>query len=444
MNDSWGRRSPVQAAAALLLGLLGWASPAAAIWRFDEVEPRRFDYSDEYFINAYSYRPRLSHRWAWQGAAVGYRVTAGSLASDELYLNQEAIVRLPFSDHLVGQYRFREWEDYDARWLRNEVEVVFQFLRPPWRLPLTETLGWTPVYDGLFLGGMGLLDADKEFADVGLLVGWRGTRFGWRLDAIAPDFFFAGKSKGALKEAEYEREPYTLRGTLGGDLLDGDLGLTAWVEHDLPVHLTNPRGALVDAVRYRQTSAGLSARWRIAHDLRADLELTGETTRKRRRTPDDPLRSDDVAREAARAWLQLELDRAPLWGEGASRKRDTWFLGAHLHLLDEETDSLAPDNDMTIRRGEGYLEVGYVLAIPSPGPQYGFGVRATAWGGFLSMRDVREGIDKHTVTEKLVAKVGIGLEVELREGLAFGFLQFTFRLDEPSFGGGNAQVMMRF
>ena len=47
---------------------LAAATPSEAIFRFDEIEPRDFRYSDEYFLNVYSYRHRLSHRIFWNGS----------------------------------------------------------------------------------------------------------------------------------------------------------------------------------------------------------------------------------------------------------------------------------------------------------------------------------------------------------------------------------------
>ena len=79
-------------------GLLATARPAAAQFRGDEIEPRKFKYGDDYFINVFSYRQRLTWRWRFGDAAdvprrwfwnaphaatgptaLGYDVTAGSL-----------------------------------------------------------------------------------------------------------------------------------------------------------------------------------------------------------------------------------------------------------------------------------------------------------------------------------------------------------------------------
>ncbi len=447
------RTSPCLLRALLLLvaTLLLAAAPARAELRRDELGPREFDYNDEYFLNLYSYRPRLTHRWAWGNAAsprwrwfwgttaVGYDVTAGSTRSDELYLHQEAVVRLPWSNHLTAEYRFVETEDYDTRYLRNEVELLFRFFRPAYSLPLLDTLGRTPPEDGLFFGGQGLLDADKENADIGWVLGWRGEWFGVRLDYINVDYWFNEKND---QRGEYTAGPGTFRAKVGALLLGGDLELLAWYEDDLPTTLELPaEGPL--RFNFRQQEVGFAARWLVRPGVRADVQAWAERTRERRRSPTDQALNDDVDREALRVWVAGEVDVAPLLAS-SSRARDVVLLGAHLHHLDEETVGLLTAPDLTIRRGEAFAELGYVLGLPTFDPEYVFGLRVQTQNGFVSMRDVRPAEGKHTVTERFLSKVGIGAEVVFREGLGLAFFQFTFRMDQMTFGGGNAQIMMRF
>lgn len=439
----------------LYLGLLLAAvapTSARAEFRGDEIGPREFDYNDEYFLNLYSYRPRLTHRWAWGNAAsprwrwfwgntaVGYDVTAGSTRSDELYLHQEAIVRLPWSNHITGEYRFIESEDYDTRYRRNEVELLFRFFRPDYSLPLLDTLGRTPHEDGLFFGGQGLLDAEKENADIGWVLGWRGDWLGVRLDYINVDYWFNEKND---RLAEYTAGPGTLRAKVGALFLEGDLELLAWYEDDLPTTLELPEEGPL-RFGFRQQEVGFAARWLVTPGVRADVQAWAERTRERRRSSQAAELNDDVDREALRVWLAGEVDVPPLLGAGSSRVRDVVLLGAHLHHLDEETVGIVTAPDMTIRRGEAFAEVGYVMGLPTFDPEYVFGLRVQTQNGFVSMRDVRPAEGKHTVTERFLSKLGLGLEVVFREGLGLAFFQFTFRMDQMTFGGGNAQIMMRF
>lgn len=445
------------AASLACVALFVGSSPARAEFRGDERGARSFEYNDEYFLNLFSYRQRLTHRWVWANAgsarwrwfwsdtSLGYNVTAGSVRSDELYVHQEAIVRLPFTNNLTGEYRFVESEDYDTRWLRNEVEVLLRFFRPAYSLPLLDTVGRTPPEDGLFVGGLGLLDADKENADLGAVVGWRGDTFGVRVDLVRPDFFYNGKSKDS---SEYTTEPLTLRAKVGALLLDGDLELLAWFEDDLPLRLVRPEEQ--DSFRWRQLEAGVGARWTVSPGVRVDLEASAERTRERRR-PLGPTAPgavapprDDTNREAARLFIAGEVDVAPLLGDRSSRATDVVLLGLHAHGLDEDTRTPGAPQSLEVRRGEVFAELGYVLGLPSFSDEYVFGLRAQTQNGFVGFRHVEPGVGKHTVSERFMSKVGIGLEVVFREGLGFAFFQFTFRVDEATFGGGNAQVMMRF
>lgn len=430
------------------LALFCWSAQASAqeegaTFRFDEIEPRDFDYNDEYFLGVLNYTQRLSHRWTYEDAAVGYSVTAGSVSSADLYLDQRAKVRFPLSDVFSVEYRYVEWEDYDARFQRHEVEALVRLLREDFSLPLSQTLGHTPPADGLFFGGQGVLNAEKEFADLGLVLGYRNRVWGLRCDALAPDFFFNGKNS---ERGEYTSGPYTLRTKGWLSLFGGDLKLEAWTNHDLPLNLVLPErsGGLV--FRYRQVRAGFNARWTPRYDLRFDLRVRTEWTRKRRVAQDpDPLLSDRLNREAFRLDLQSEFDVASLWGEGASRAKDTWIFSLQVHLLNELTRRpRQPLNRDTLRRNEAYAEVSYLLAIPSPGPEYRFALRASAIAGFLSWRDVAPRLDRHRVTEKLLCKLAGGLEVGFLDDRANAYLQMTWRADDQTFGGGNVQVQFSF
>lgn len=441
--------TPARGALALAL-LLAAARPAAAEFRGDEIEPRRFKYSDDYFINVFSYRQRLTHRWRWAEAdrvprrwfwsdtAVGYDITAGSLTNDNLFVDQGAIVRLPVTDFATGEYRFVEGEDYDARYRRNEVELLFRVLRPAGSTPLLETLGRTPVEDGLFFGGSGVLDAYKEHADIGLILGWRGEALGARLDVVRPDFFYNGKAEF---DSEYSQEPLTLRGKLGGRLAGADLEWLGWVGYDLPLRLEVP---VPDALtfRYRKLVGGVAARWTIAEGLRVDLDASGELSRKSRRATSV---DDDTERAALMVYVAGEVDVTPAVAS-SSRPFDVVLLGVNVHAFDERTDDLATPGitDQRLRRGEAYAEVGYVLGLPSPHDQLGLGLRAATQNGFAALRDERPFEGKHSVGEKFLSKLGLGLEATFRDGQAYGFIQFTFRLDDQTFGGGNAQVMLTF
>ncbi|HBP23685.1 MAG TPA: hypothetical protein DEA08_38645 [Planctomycetes bacterium] len=436
--------APLSALLLVALAGLSLAQDEGAVFRFDEIEPRRHEYNDEYFLNIFNYRKRLTHRWPLRDAALYYDITAGSLRNDELYLEQRAKVRLPFTDHINAEFRFLEWEDYDQRFQRAEVELLFRVLRPDLRLPLTQTIGHTPPADGLFFGGTGLLDSDKEFADIGLVAGYRNLIGGLRVDAIAPDFFFNGKAK---QGQEYTSEPYTLRLTGWLDLLGGDLRLRGWYNNDLSTRLVQPTVRGGSHFHYRQQRAGFSIRWRARHDLRLELEAWGERTRKRRRSPNDPdpLVTDDLNREAARFVFQGEWDVMPLLGQTASRVNDTVLFGVFTQLFNEITRRPgAPFTKEVLRRNESYAELGYVLALPSPGPNYRFGLRASAFAGFLSWRDVNPQAQRHRVTEKFLAKLAGGFEIGFRDDLASAFFQMTWRVDDQTFGGGNVQVQMRF
>lgn len=436
------------AALALLLLL---AAPATAQFRGDEIEPRKYKMNDDHFISIFSYRSRLTYRWQWGDAglahrrwwwsspAVGYDITAGSLTNDDLYVSQQAIVRLPFSDHLTGEYRFVEEEDLDQRYERSEVEVLVRLLRPDLRLPLTDTIGRTPD-DGLFFGGLGVLDGFKENVDIGLVLGWRGERLAVRVDAIRPDFFYNGKAE---LQSEYTSDPLTLRTRLGALLLDGDLELLAWLADDLPFRLTFP---IPDDVSFRRhrLHGGFGARWRAAPGVRADLEVSASRTRSGRRSTRVPGLSYDLERDHLSIYAAAEVDVAPLF-ESSSRPVDSLLFGATVQALDEHLDDISrPGEENVLRRGEGYLEVGYLAGIPSPGPDYLFALRLTTQHGFLSLRDIRTDELRHRVSQRYLGKIGLGLECSFRDDLAMAFFQLTYRVDDQTFGGFNAQVQMRF
>lgn len=423
--------------------LAACAQPAAAIFRFDEIDRRSFRYNRDYFLNIFSYRQRLSHRWRFADSSLGYDITAGSLDNDDLYQLQRARVRVPLADFMHAGFAYEEWEDYDARYNRVELETVLRFARPAWSPGLLDTPLDTPRADGFFVGGLGAIKAEKEFADAGVTLGYGNEVAGLRVDVWAVDPFFNDKNS---QGGEYRHASWNLRAMTYVNLLGGDVQVEGWVAGDPYLSLFLPTGgpageALV--FRYEQLRAGLNLRWRIAHDLRFDLEAWGELTRKARRLPSDPTQHEDLTRDAFRAYATLEGDAAPLLGDWASGD-DVWFVGWHLHLLDEETVQPFGPDDVTIGRGESYLEVGYVLSVPSPSEQMQVGIRAAVQAGFLSQREVRPLENRHRVSERGLAKAGLGLELEFLDGRAFAFGQFTYRFDDPQFGGGNVQVMLTF
>ena len=429
----------------LILALAGsaHAQQEGATFRFDEIEPRDFEYTDEYFINVLNYTRRLTHQWRFEDAALGYDITAGSVSKNDLYIDQRVKVRLPFSNVLSGKYRLIEWEDYDTRFQRHEVEVLVRLFREDLRPALLDSVGHTPAPDGLFFGIQGAPAAEKEFADLGWVLGYRDSIWGLRCDALAPDLFYDEKN---AEQGDYERNPYTLRVTGWLTLLGGDLSLEGWYNHELPLRLVLPERNSGLVFRYRQVRAGFKARWEPRHDLRFGLRVRAERTRKRRVANDpDPFLSDRLNREAFRLTAQAELDVSSLWGARASHPSDTWIFSLQVHLLNERVRRpRAPLSGDTLRRQETYAEVAYLLAIPSPGPGSRLAIRASAAGGFFSWRDVRPRLERHRVTEKLLVKLSGGLEIGFRDERASMLFQLTYRADDQTFGGGNVQVQLTF
>ncbi|MEZ6188768.1 MAG: hypothetical protein R3F62_27670 [Planctomycetota bacterium] len=414
------------------------ALPCQAEFRFEEFEERDFTYHDEYFISWLSFRPRLRHRWRWRDAAVGYFLTVGSLKSTEFYLDQRVRLRVPFSNHLTGEYRLIQTEDYDSRYTRNEVEAVLRVLRPERALPLTQTLGSTPRPDGLFAGATAELHPDKEFVDAGALVGYGTLRSSIRLDVVRPDFTYNQKND---ENGEYEAAPWTFRARVRTDLPENMLRLRAWASYDTPLTLSLPqRDGL--RFRFRKFEAGGAALWEPVEGVRLDLELRGESTRKRWRYTGGARPDQDLRRSAAWGVAQLEVDVAPAFGAHASRQ-DVVFASLFAHLLDEVTRGRTTA-EVRLRRGEAYGELGYLLALPTPLDEWEGGIRVATQLGALSYRDQRPAEDIHSVGIKFLAKFGVGVEAFTQDQRAGFLVQATVRADEPSFGGANAQVLLRF
>ncbi|MCA8925462.1 MAG: hypothetical protein KDD82_26880 [Planctomycetes bacterium] len=423
---------------ALLTALCG-ARVGRAEFRGDELEPRGFEYHDEYFISYLSFRPRLSYRWQWRDAAIGYATTVGSLRATEFYLDQRVRLRIPFSDELTGEYRLIQTEDYDARYTRNEVEVVVRAFRPARLAPLSQTLGFTPMPDGLFFGATAELQAAKEFVDVGGVLGYATANSGIRLDVVRPDVLYNEKND---ENGEFTEAPTTVRLSARSDLPESMVRVRAWASYDLPLQLSLPQrdGGLV--FRYRQFTAGGAVFWEPWQGFRVDLEVQGEASRKTWDYASGAQPNRDLRRSALLGVAQFELDAEPFLGARASRG-DLLFGSIFYHWLDEQVGR-SDGVEIELRRSEAYAELGYLLALPTPLPGWEGGARAATQIGMLSERDVRPDDAKHTVGEKLLAKVGIGLEANSRGGRAGFLVQATIRVDDPSFGGANAQVILRF
>lgn len=269
--------------------LLGAAAPARAQFRGDERFPRAFAYNSEYFFQSesFEYPTWWDEAWAW--GDTGYRMTLGSVKTDEFYLRQEGKLSYPLLSWLRAGYRYVEDEDYDGRYRRHLVRMD------------AAPFPWARA------AAFAELSSFKEWIDLGLEL--RALAPGRASARLALTFVDATFNRKAGELGNYERKPYSLLAEVR--VIEG-AGFHALVrlEADLPLRLNDrEEGFVFGFERYR---AALETRAVLLPRLTLRFLFEGETCRKRWEyasytdpgDPPDP-REERFGREAFEARCDL-------------------------------------------------------------------------------------------------------------------------------------------
>lgn len=240
----------------LLNGALFGQSWNRAVFRNDEIEPRDFDFNEEYFLNIQSYRIHPGWDSLWNGYDKGFRLTVGSLRSDEFYIHQEVKLHFEGTEWLWFHYDLLQDEDYDTRYLRHRAALVF------------------PVHEEWTVYGIGEGTATKEDNDIGAGAIYR-PRPGdeWEVQITAVDF---AEDKGK-ENRHYSMDAYGL--LFKNDVaLSDSVSVGASVQLQLPMTLVDPGDTLEFHFRKKLYDGHL--KWRLAEDAGLTFYAGAEETKK--------------------------------------------------------------------------------------------------------------------------------------------------------------------
>ncbi|MBI4576792.1 MAG: hypothetical protein HY722_11060 [Planctomycetes bacterium] len=398
----------LRGAAPLALALALAPASAQARFRGDERQDRPFSYNAEYFLNVLSYEPRPRERAAYADADSAVLAAAGSLSARDLWLDERfkvGALRGPFRFGLEQARR----EDFDARYARQAVH-------------LERRLGAGP----LWLRGVGEPAAEKEEADIGVGLAWRGEGTERALlEVWLPDFELASKGPAGVRT---RRPPRSVR----GEGLLGPPGGTRlrWeVEADLPMELEFPATARRFAMERLRWETSVERALGPADEVQAGA--AGEETRKVR---DVGTPSDASALRLDRDHLRLDLD----WRRRLEAGR-TLEAGTRVFYLYEEDRR---PTDLAASAVERRRELAAWGA---------FGWPWGAWRWTVDLHAALVDADRVVSNRRAMDLLRSGVQAKAGLGLSRPFgeegelsLKPSVDLDSLVFGGGHVQLRWVF
>ncbi len=300
-------------------GLLQAQSWNRAVFRGDEIEPRDYDFNEEYFLNLMSYRLAPDWEDLWNESDKSYLLTVGSVRSDEFYIRQELKLHLDVTDGLRFHYDLLQDEDFDTRFLRHRAGLVYAF---------NETWSGYAFGEGTSL---------KEDNDVGAGVVFRAGVHDWcELQLTAVDF---NEAKGK-ENRRFRRDAY-------GALLRNEISLSekiyigAGVELQMPMKLIDP-GEDVE-FRFRKGIYEGWLGWRIGDESRLRFFLSAGDTGKESDYITPPPSDQRLHRNTFRAGAECQWrSRLPLAVGVGREDLAGWRAGCEFFHFRER--SLFPDS----------------------------------------------------------------------------------------------------
>jgi hypothetical protein len=242
---------------AVVLIVLLASLPVRAEFRGDERFERNFTYNSEYFFQVESFS--LPSWWdrVWMWGDTGYRMTLGSVKTDEFFLYQEGRLAYPLLPWLEVGYTYLDTEDFDGRFQRHRTRLKAQ------------TDSWA-------VGGFVELCAFKEWIDMGVSAEARVP--GLCETKLAFTFVDSSFNRKAGRAGTYPRKPYSLAWE-GRIVLRPGFRAEIFLEADFPLRLEDRINEFVFGFhRYRLRALAV---WDFAPYWTARASVAGEICGKR-------------------------------------------------------------------------------------------------------------------------------------------------------------------
>jgi hypothetical protein len=370
-----------------------------------QLNGRDFEYTTTGFLNRFSYRFRPSWNDAWLDDPEGYRITAGSVRSRDLYVVHFLRKTIEFNETFSGHIRHRRDEDFDSRYDRTLVGMSAN------------------IGGGWSVAALSDIIATKEDIDLQFELSWEGeagNRF--RIAFVSVDHFFNDKQDGA----HYRQKPYTIfaeahRKTSGTTRIGGSVN---W----------NPQLQLVfddegREYRYQQFMAESYLSWRMDKDLGFLFSVKAESGE----------RSNRFETSLDRINTHFNRDNIYLDAQTHYRLRPdltSWF-GVRYFFLDEVNDLADGTRDFRVKRSEPMLHAGIEWNITE---------KWTFWPGIFvtSIDDFDQTIERDEERERSIhGRLTLPVEYAFSD-FAYATFNPTFRAPSGPFGGFNVQFQVLF
>jgi hypothetical protein len=401
-----GSRGVVPVLASVLAAELPAQFVNRATWLgLDEESVRReFAQGPEYYLDRFGYvvlppwwergLPRFEDR-------VTYRL--GSTSSTQFTVEGAFDQGVALGDGIGFRYHMLQSENRDTRFLRNAVELEAGFGARSAVFVQTE------------------LFAEKSAIDVSAGVWlWREAQQALRLMVTAVD---APSAKS--REFEYRRDPYAVMASGAFGAPDG-MRVAFEVGGQLPLEVAELATGAVTRLQ----------RWIGGVDLHVPIggpdwlvfggELEWTWKELRAASPGDPL-DEDFRRD----YRQL---RCEWWRDD---ERRPWSVGVlHTGLREDGLRPFDPGEDLLVRRDEWFGVVR--VAVPTDGR---LSFEPQLFAGHVRARFADGGGERHH--DRFEGKVAWNARWDFSPRAWFAF-SLTTQLDELAFGGGGAQLVVRF
>lgn len=397
------------------LALLILSSLSSPLWgqegfRTETVADRPFTFSRTYFLDILTFQHPEEWQAEWDATRNGFRMTVGSVRTNEFYIDQEARYGLDFGKWFHGRLQIFQREDFDSRYLR------------------ILSGGDVDLTDRVTLGAFTTLLPNKEQIDVGFSTAYLVDRTNYlSLSFLMVDTLFNKKSEGNERLAG---DPSTLK--LQGSLRPvDDWTLTFRLGRDFPLRFEfrdDGFDFLHRKVFYStRLSGSLFDRWSVI------LRLQGENgERERDYDAPDP---DGMEQVRDHFRFRLEVIRRLLGRFKVRGGFDFFYLFEATRFPD------APAESERILLREATLYGGVSLPVPFTER---FSFRPALYLSRFDDENLFPGDPGRTREVRgLRSKLGTAIEYEA-PGSTRLFLNATFRLEKFAFGGGNVQIQFSF
>jgi len=380
-----------------------------AVFRGDEIDPRDFEFNPEYFMNVRSYSFAPDWEEAWQGSDKGYRLTVGSVRSDEFYLKQQVKLHLDVTEKVRFHYDLLQDEDYDTRYLRHRAALVL------------------PVHDNWSVYGLAEGTAYKEDNDLGAgAIYTRGPHNWWELQLTGVDF---NEEKG-MDGRHFSKDAYGLL-AMNEIPVSESVFIGGGIEFQLPMTMVDQGEDIEFHFDKKLYDAYLG--WRAGGETEVRVFAGGERTGKNSDYFVDNASDQRLDRHSFGGGAEV------LWRSDTPWEADYRAGACYFHFRERSLFPGDTAEDQKHERNEHTLFCGLTVQL-----QDDLFFRPMIFADYVSQNELfRNDPHRNDRYNGFQGKVSATLEFRFSDTARLT-INPNLDLDEVNWGGGNVQVMILF